>query len=87
MISLKSIPQKIVQHSFDQILHDILNNTEIVSSISRAIQEKRKTLATTFTETEIDSLLNSIEQKKNVRPSLISKLFRFFSPLVVRKRY
>ena len=73
-----SVPQEIDKDSFDKILHELLNHTEIEDSISRAIQVKRKALTTTFTETELDSLLRAVEQGKSVRTSLISKLLRFF---------
>lgn len=74
----KSVLQKIDKDSFDKILHEVLEHTDIVASISRAIQERRKILTTTFTETELDSLLSVVEQEKSVRTSLISKLLRFF---------
>lgn len=74
----KSVPQKIDKENFDTILHEVLNHTEIGASISRAIQERHETITTTFTETELDSLLSLVEQGKSVRASLISKLLRFF---------
>lgn len=74
----KSVPQEIDKDSFDKILHELLNHTKIEGSISRAIQVKHKALTATFTETELDTLMTVVEQRKSVRTSLVSKILQFF---------